>query len=368
MASIYIRANSPFYQIRYYDKQETNPSSKRKSIPTNIPITPADYKRHQSGEKILGTPELKRLVKEFKHSLFERNFQIQAKVKLRKGLNFSDGLEEFFSVKPNITKSTERLYRIAAEHFLKICNDREIVTYAGKDYVKLSSYFNEKGYSKTTIAIFYRHLFSIFSYFVKKKYIAENIVIKIYAKAGDPEPIKNKDMQTILNYLEKHNFWQYAFVYYSLLTGMRKSSVLVQKRSDIDLEDKIIRATNVKARNRTFYFPVSDELADLLQQIFLKSENNERLFYMYSVNGDGLKFWPRLMDTLVKGGLIEKKYQLKQLRKTFPSWLATAGVERGILKDLLDHSNIEVTEQHYLKIEAKRYLEDVNKVRFKDEN
>jgi integrase len=106
--------------------------------------------------------------------------------------------------------------------------------------------------------------------------------------------------------------------------------------------------------------------------MFEKSESeNKRLFYMYSLTGAGLKFWRRGMinlttpDRVTGKTKIKYKYQMKQLRKTFPSWLANAGVERGILKDLLDHSNISITENHYLKIEAQRYLRDVNKVRFK---
>lgn len=71
------------------------------------------------------------------------------------------------------------------------------------------------------------------------------------------------------------------------------------------------------------------------------------------------------MLKLVKLGQIKQTYALKQIRKTFPSWLSASGIHINVLQKLMDHSNIEVTKEHYVKLEAQRMLQDVSKVRFK---
>ena len=51
MASIYTQKNSPYYWIRYYDILEHEPSKKRKSLNSKIPITPADQRRIEEAKK-----------------------------------------------------------------------------------------------------------------------------------------------------------------------------------------------------------------------------------------------------------------------------------------------------------------------------
>jgi hypothetical protein len=87
MASIYTQKNSPYYWIRYYDILEHEPSKKRKSLNSKIPITPADQRRieeaKKKGEKpkLQGTPELKKRLREFATGLAERNMQAKSGVK-----------------------------------------------------------------------------------------------------------------------------------------------------------------------------------------------------------------------------------------------------------------------------------------------
>ncbi len=366
MASIYLKPDSPYYQIRYYDKHEDEVKKRRKTFSTKIQVTPSDLKRQKVGQKLLGTPELKKLKKSFEEALFERNLYSKTKIKIKKNITFTDGFEEFISSKPNLAKSTIRLYKLSASYLLKSCGDKEIISYNHKDYVKLYEHVVQQ--TRTSMAIYFRHLHSLFGFFVKKHYILENIIIKINPTKTDPEPIPYDDMQVILEYFESKNFWHYSLVYFLLLTGMRESSAMIQKRKDIDLQARVIKAINVKAKHRTFYFPISDELQDLLALIYEKSDlRKDRLFYTFPDTGFGLKFWSRGIKDLMKLKKLNTKYVMKQLRKTFPSWLASAGVERGIVKDLMDHSNVLVTEQHYLKIEAQHYLSEVSKVRFKKE-
>ena len=101
MASIYTQKNSPYYWIRYYDILEHEPSKKRKSLNSKIPITPADQRRIEEAKKkgdkpeLQGTPELKKRLREFKTGLAERNMQAKSGVKLIKRLTLSEGYKEF---------------------------------------------------------------------------------------------------------------------------------------------------------------------------------------------------------------------------------------------------------------------------------
>lgn len=372
MSSIYIKDDSPFYQVRYYDKLEADPKKRRKTFSSKVKVSPSDRKRYSLGRRPQGNADIKKLKKQFEDALLERNLYSRAKVKLRRSPLLSDAFLEFLEKKPNLTKHTISAYELAYNHFVAACHDKDLAGYNYRDYTRFLEYLTGKGYSDTTKAIHMRHLSAIWKYFVAQNYVHENIIIKLRPPRIEPDPIPFDEMQVILDYFEKRDFWQYAFVYYMLLTGMRESSALTQKFKDINFSGRVIKAVNVKAQRREFYVPVSEELSELLTEIGKRRNKKEdRLFYMYAESGDGLKFWHRAMKKLNEKDEetgktpLKQKYMMKQLRKTYASWLADAGVDIGVVKNLLDHSNIAVTENHYLKSNAQRYLGDVNKTRFR---
>jgi hypothetical protein len=132
---IYLQKKSPYYWLRYYDKLEPDPSRKRKSVNTKILITPSDQRRARKKTRLEGTAELRRLLKQFKTGLAERNLQAQSGIKLKKDLKLSEGYAEFKQLKSvpgnkgQIKQKTIKSYDLAVDHLIKSCGDKKIYKY-----------------------------------------------------------------------------------------------------------------------------------------------------------------------------------------------------------------------------------------------
>ena len=350
MASLYKRIDSPFIWIRYYDKTEPDPRRRRKSESTKL----LDNRE--------GWQAARDLKKRIEASLVEKSIAEKFGIKLRKRLKLSEGLAEYKDSKYDLAENTIDAYDLSVNHMINACGDNYVDQYTAKDYAQLISYFNKKGYSQAGQAIHTRHLSALWNYFIKKKYCTENIIIKIKAPKGIANAIPYAEMQKILKYYEAKNKDQYNLVYFLLLTGFRISSALVQTWENIDWEGEVIIATNVKAKHKTFYFPLHDELKDLLLK--MKKKKKGRIFSNWAV-GESPKFWQRDIPLLVKRRVLGKKYTLHDLRKTFTSWLVNSGVDQALVQKLLDHSDIRVTDENYTKLEAKVLKDQFEKILFK---
>lgn len=415
MKGIYIQSNSPFYWVRYYDKLEIEPSRKRKSINTKIPVTPSDKKRIEASRKnghkadLQGTPELKKLLKEFKTGLAERDIQFKSGVKLRKDLKLSEGYAEFKNVrtvpgsKKELKKKTLINYEIAVNHMITACGDKKIYKYTDKkDYVDLLIYFentkikgkrtkkNKDGtyeyeyrdMSTNSRSIYTRALSSLWNYFVDEKYAAKNIITPIDAEETDPNPIPPEEMHSIISYFKnnKDNPHWYWIVYFMLLTGCRPSSAMVQLKEDIDYKRKKILIQNVKTgkkKKKTHYiFPLYKELEKLLREIGVKENDTGRLFDVFKVIPEHytypLSFWDRKIKLMQAGKLISNRYTLKQIRPTFISFLINIlKMDIYLVYKLADHANIQITDKHYVKLnidKVRRELDGIELDNFLDED
>ena len=414
MKGIYIQQNSPYYWLRYYDKLEHNPSRKRKSINTKIQVTPADQRRVESAKKkgdkpdLQGTPELRKLVREFKTGLAERDLQAKSGVRLKKKLKLSEGYKEFKEKrsvpgsKKYLKPKTFQSYDIAVNHFITVAGDKYIYKYSESDYVNLLYHFEEtkipgkkkkdkdgkvieieyKDMSINSRSIYTRCLHSLWKYFVDQFYTNQNIIESIDPEEKDPDPILLEDMYTIIQYLKEdkdypHHYW---IIYFMLLTGCRPSSAIVQLKEDIDFKRKRITIKNVKAggrKGKPFYrFPLYAELKNLIEEIGVKSGDAGRLFEMFAVVPANytwpLSFWDRKIGFLLKANKIERKYTLKQIRPTLASFLINVlKMDIYVVKKLLDHANIKITDKNYVDFNvnvARKELDDVTLESFLDED
>lgn len=377
MASLYIRQDSPYYWLRLYDRREPDLRKRRKDLSTKIEISEADRKRHDQWRakgsppdnypRIKGNEKVKELLQKIAAAQFENNMLLKTGLTLRKMITLEEGLEEFLLVKPNIAAKTIYTYQRAVHFFIKVCSNMSIQKYDLRDYNKLLNFFNQnknnnKKYSQTSQAIYSRHLYSLWNYFIKTGYIKENIILKIRAPKGKVEAIPFNEMQIILNHFQqKKDKAQYYLIYFQLITGFRISTTLLQRWDQIDFEHEVITAINVKAKNKHFYFPIHTELFQLLQEVGIK-ETGKIFNYKY---GESPKFWKRDIKLLSERGSISKTYTLHQLRKTFTSWLVNAGVDQALVQKLLDHSDIRVTDDNYTFMETRLLKDQFKKVTFR---
>ncbi len=367
MKGIFVHKNSPYYWLRYYDPTIKEPANRRRWINTKIPVTSADrrrYERKRKGEnlKYTGTRELKELLKRFRAGLAEKNIEQKAKIRVKKKLLFSEGTKEFLFYKPNIKAATVDMYNYAATQMIAACTDKHINRYTKKDYTLLIRYCKEKNYSTATTSTITRHLSPLWNYFVKNRYASENIIIKLKSPKGNPQPIKEKDLRVILKYYkEKGQPKQENTVLFLLFTGLRPSSAVMQDWEWIDLENEIMTSYNVKS-SRFFIFPIYNELKELLLKI---GPRKTGLVLGYK-STDSLKFFNRDMHKLYLANLISRKYSLYSLRDTFASYLANNNLDVSNVQELLNHSNIRITREHYVKMSSSYLKKKINSVNFKE--
>lgn len=382
MKGVYVRKESPYYWIRYYDKYEQNPSQKRKSINTKIEVIASDRIKSAKKQPLTGTQSLRIKLKSFKDGLNNRNIEIQSGVKLRHDKTLLDGYEEFKQFrsvpgsKKEVKQKTLLNYKLAVDHFVSCSGNKLIYKYTDKDYVALLNYFEKKELSRNSRSIYTRALKTLWAYFVQKAYTLKNIIEPVEAETKDPDPIPLDDMFTIVEYFKADTDYphHYFIVYFLLLTGCRPSSAIMQMKKDIDFKRKVITINNIKSgrrKGKEFYkFPLYKELEQLLK--LMKAEKGTgRLFSMYSVVPEHytwpLSFWKRGMASLIKGKKISKAYSLKQIRPTLASYLINKlKMDIYTVKKLLDHSDVKITDNHYIDFRVDNVRKELDEIGLKD--
>ncbi|MEW6041308.1 MAG: hypothetical protein AB1633_07285 [Elusimicrobiota bacterium] len=386
MPSIYVQKNSPHYWIRFYDKFDPVPGKRKKRFNSRIKLTPVDQKKItqwlQAGAdpkkkpKINGNDETKKLLGSLTRGLVEKEIAQKTGIKIKSPLILSEGLKEYLNSKTrvgdrtSIKKKTREMYKYSVRHFITATGkDVEIHKYYPGDFGKLLAYFEENDYAEASRETFTNHLYILWNYFVKQNYCMTNIVT-VYQPTviKRPEDIPLNEFKIILRFYTDQPA-KYEWVYYLLLTMARPSTALVQERSRIDFNRKIIEMMNVKgARKKSpvYIYPLFQELEELVKRIMKRPivDGSDRLFSHFKIGKnnytDAFWWWYADQKKLHMVGLISQPYELKQIRKTFPSYaINELGFSKEEIKFLLDHTDESVAENHYLNL---RY--DVIRERF----
>jgi len=382
MAFLTYHKNSPYYLIRYYDKNIPDPKKKRVTTSTKILITKSDLERikNSNGKKVklLGNREVNSLLRRIEEGLIERNLKFKSNIIFRHQKTLSQGFEIFKREKTvpgdseALKPGTMVIYRLAKDHFVNVCGDKYIDRYTKEsDYYDLLGYFEAKDMGMQSRGIYTRALKSLWNYFISKGFASENIIKPIKAEDNDPQPIPINEMRLILNHFKKNSSNQYHFIKLVLLTGTRPSSMMVQRKEWIDLKKKEMKILNVKARKKKkmYKFPIYPELMELLEEIDINGEG--RLFECYTIGKtsyvESLKFWSRTMKLLKKEKAISKRYLMRQLRPTFASYLVNElNIDISTVKELLNHTDIKITDQHYVSKNIAIIREKLGTVKFED--
>jgi integrase len=133
--------------------------------------------------------------------------------------------------------------------------------------------------------------------------------------------------------------WQ-VFVTLALRTGCRKGELLNLSWSHIDFERAIITVTHTKGkRDRTIPLPPS--LINLLRR--LRGQNNELSCCLFPWNGQSII---KVFHRIVRAAGIEP-CTIHDLRRTFCTDLARAGVNQLVIGRLAGHADSKTTARYY---------------------
>ncbi|MHB1688247.1 MAG: tyrosine-type recombinase/integrase [Ignavibacteriaceae bacterium] len=330
MAAIFKKNNMLW--MRYYDKKRGY------TVPLSLRLKDTRENRRKAND----------IKRQFEADLINGN-------SLRENSNnnsikFSDAVEIFYSQR-NMESNTKRIYEYAKEKFISAVGDIRIKEYSELDNLDFQNYLKKSKLTINTRSIITRHVSAYFNYFKKREWIKQNFITTIAEKEMPIVIINDSDINELLDYIKPRNLDAYLFVKILQLTGMRKSSALELRWENIDFNEKIIYVNNVK-KDRTFPFPLTDEIENVLKEYGVKISGK-----IFNYSEDGLKFWYRYQYKLWN----ENRYAMHQLRKTFITKLIDEKYTLYDVATLADHRNIETTRKHYAKVNAGRLREQLNR-------
>jgi len=131
----------------------------------------------------------------------------------------------------------------------------------------------------------------------------------------------------------------------ALNTGLRRGELFSLRWADVDLERKQLTIVGADAKSdQTRYIDLSREAHALLAE-WQKRWGNYRLVFPNPKTGEQLKDIKSAWNGLREAAEL-KNFRFHDLRHSFASKLVMKGVDLYVLKELLGHSTIEMTERY----------------------
>ncbi|MGQ7937000.1 tyrosine-type recombinase/integrase [Paraburkholderia sp. D1E] len=138
------------------------------------------------------------------------------------------------------------------------------------------------------------------------------------------------------------------FIRLSLHTGCRKNELLKLEWSRVDLERAVffLDTADTKSGKRRVV-PLSDAALDALrdQRDWIRRNAPRSVWVFGTSEGGRLTTVQKVFQAACRRAGIED-FRVHDMRHTFASWLVIGGVSLYVVKDLLGHSSVTVTERY----------------------
>jgi site-specific recombinase XerD len=153
------------------------------------------------------------------------------------------------------------------------------------------------------------------------------------------------EVDMVLNKLPLKEAQVFTFLY---ITGARLSSACSLTWGDIDFKERLIWLTTrkgPKSLERKYYFPLSDTLLKLFQEVYTNTNPSDFVFLNENKQQvDAGLYSKRLQRLLKKNFKNHNNLSLHGLRHSLATSLSRKGVPLNDIKTLLGHSSSKVTE------------------------
>jgi len=317
-----IRRKGKFWYFRYYD---------------------AAGKQHEIS---LGTKNrsVAERLKERYENQYEANFSPEEISKLTFGQVTRFYLDILSPQKsPRTLKDYATTSRRLIDHWEKLL----IRKMSSKEVLALIQKLETDGYARETVRKTMMLARQIFRYAIRKGFIADDptdgIKVKTPKKQRRIRWLTTEELNKVFeagDELYPHLSHVFRFLYY---TGLRKSEMMSLQWSDIDMETGVLSVNDSKTLSGIRKIPLSDDAKKILEALPRESEwvfSNPQTGEVWSKYYLG-KVFKRILK---KAGINERGISIHVLRHTFASQLAMAGVSLDIIRDLLGHSSVVITE------------------------
>lgn len=139
-----------------------------------------------------------------------------------------------------------------------------------------------------------------------------------------------------------------APIRFALLTGARLSNITGLQWEDVNLQQRIIRLRGVKSKKpggKTLELVVTDALLRLLIEQKPKKNGNVFVRRFKEREAQPIEKFRRSFKTACKNAGI-KDFRFHDLRHTAASWMVQNGVPLDVVKEVLGHSEISMTQKY----------------------
>ena len=157
--------------------------------------------------------------------------------------------------------------------------------------------------------------------------------------------LTQEEADLLLNELAEIDDDAYDLAIIALATGMRLGEIFKLRRQHINLEGEIIRIPDRKDK-RTGTAYITPPIKEVLDR---RSGYTDYLFPRYvGVGNKPPRLFTKTVDRLFNEGITDAQHKVTfhTLRHTFASWLVMRGWPLYVVRDLMGHKTIQMTERY----------------------
>lgn len=180
---------------------------------------------------------------------------------------------------------------------------------------------------------------------VRQEYLAKNPVSVVKFLSEGPGSVRVVSHEEQQKYLAVANRTLQDVAKLILETGMRPEEVYTIRSENVHLADRYLFAPNGKTRFARRNIPLTDLAINVLELRLVVAEGP----YLFANRRDASRPMVTVQkchEAALRKARISPGFRLYDLRHTFGSRSAMAGVDLATLKELMGHSNISVTMRY----------------------
>lgn len=147
----------------------------------------------------------------------------------------------------------------------------------------------------------------------------------------------------------------------ALLTGCRYGELVAMKAMDVDLRGSRVYIAESKS-GKPRYVPLNEEGSALFKKALTGKTGADRVFTRPNGLAWGKNHHDRPLKEACQRAKIHPSVKFHELRHTFASHLAQAGVDLLTISKLLGHADTRVTSRHYAHLADKTLADAVTKL------
>lgn len=332
------------------------------------------YKKKQIAIKLDDTPQNRKIAEKILEKIYlTDNGYIQHPAKTS-AHTIAIVWNEFVKAKfSQLSKTTTRNYIVAYNRIVTDdsidCTVENIVLLLErfkKDPSQIPGYGHTSEVKKSINATSYNTYLRMFSVFTtwafKKKHLSEQIDINDNYKRKDavPKVIKTfstDDIHRVLHYWFQHDKEMYLLIRFLWLTGSRITEAL--RLTWDNITNDLISFRNKINRDKSNLFPVTPQLREVLGE--LKSMNRIKVFSWQESSSSRLR--RRFQSSLTLLNIDFKAGDgFHVFRKTFATELFENDLPLSEIKELMRHSSIQTTFEHYKEHRTKKLSHSLEKI------